>query len=140
MSSSTTAIKGPGPTSAPDQAFHGTNAMAGGCKIRPAPGDVVYCCINTAQCNPIFGVHAYMEASGAHTLVLGCARMADLKLIGHAHQFGQRTSAHFAYHLASMNLHRYLADAHVAGDLLVQTARGDKAQHLAFARRQALQP
>src|ERR1700744_4960975 len=140
MSSSTTAIKGPGPTSSPDQAFHGTKAKVAAGSAGQHDGDVVYCCINTAQCNPIFGVHAYMEASGAHTLVLGSAAMADLKLIGHAHQFGQRTSAHFAHHLASMNLHRYLADAHVAGDLLVQTARGDKAQHLAFARRQALQP
>ena len=44
---------------------------------------------------------------------------------GHGHQIGKRFSRHLAHHLASVRLHRDLADPKLATDLLVQQPRDD---------------
>src|SRR5439155_22655632 len=49
------------------------------------------------------------------------------------HEISDRPGLHLPHHLAAVGLHRDLADAELAADLLVQTARDDECHDLALA-------
>src|SRR5688500_15333417 len=51
----------------------------------------------------------------------------------HPDQLGQGARLHFPHHLTPMRLHRDLADAELAADLLVQPARDDQRHDLLLA-------
>src|SRR5712671_2305117 len=56
---------------------------------------------------------------------------------GHCHQVGERVSLHLSHHLAAVCLHRDLADAELAADLLVHQAGDDQRHDLPFAAGEA---
>jgi hypothetical protein len=52
---------------------------------------------------------------------------------GHVHEVGERASFHFAHHLASVSLHRDLADAELEPDLFIQQAADNQRHDLLLA-------
>src|SRR5689334_21073498 len=50
----------------------------------------------------------------------------------HVHQVGERSRLHFPHHLATVRLHRDLADSELSSDLLVQQARDDQRHDFSF--------
>jgi hypothetical protein len=52
---------------------------------------------------------------------------------GHVHEVGERASFHFAHHLASVSLHRDLADAELKPDLFIQQAADNQRHDLLLA-------
>src|SRR5262245_23235613 len=52
---------------------------------------------------------------------------------GHVDQMSQGTSLHFSHHLAPVRFHGDLADAELAGNLLVQTSGDNQRHDFAFA-------
>src|SRR5260370_31652729 len=60
-------------------------------------------------------------------------RRREAESRGHIHQLGESAGLHFPHHLASMGLHRDLADAELATDLLIQQAGHDQRHDLPFA-------
>src|ERR1700761_3658594 len=57
----------------------------------------------------------------------------EIDLIGHPHEVGKGTRIHLTHHPAAVDFYRDLADAEIAGDLLVETALDDLRHDLAFA-------
>src|SRR5260370_22951766 len=53
---------------------------------------------------------------------------------GHIHQVGERVRLHLSHHAPSVCLHRDLADAELATDLLIQQPGDDQRHDLPFAR------
>src|SRR6266404_9531980 len=53
---------------------------------------------------------------------------------GHIHQVGERVRLHLSHHATSVCLHRDLADAELATDLLIQQSGDDQRHDLPFAR------
>src|SRR5271170_6026251 len=64
----------------------------------------------------------------------------ELELVRHSGEIGQGRRLHFSHHLAAMDLHRDLADAEVAGNLLVEAAPRDLDQDFALTQGQAVEP
>jgi hypothetical protein len=65
--------------------------------------------------------------------VSACRRRCEAESRGHIHQVGERAGLHFSHHLASVSLHRDLADAELATDLFIQQAGDDQRHDLPFA-------
>jgi len=57
-----------------------------------------------------------------------------------AHQLGDRSGLRLLHHAAAVELHRLLADAEIACDLLVEPALNDEPEHVALAGRQRVEP
>jgi hypothetical protein len=57
----------------------------------------------------------------------------DPEACGHRHQVGERVRVHFSHHLASVCLHRDLANAELEPDLFIQQARDDQRHDLPLA-------
>src|SRR6185369_14416666 len=56
----------------------------------------------------------------------------ELESRRHGHEFRERVGLHLAHHVASVGLHRDLADTELAADLLVQEARDYERHDLPF--------
>ena len=65
--------------------------------------------------------------------MLAFRRRRDAETCGHCHQVGEGVRLHFSHHLASMCLHRDLADAELATDLFIQQAADNQRHDLPFA-------
>jgi hypothetical protein len=63
----------------------------------------------------------------------------ELQLVGHPRKIRQRLGLHLAHHLATVDPYGNLADADVAGNLLIHAALHDLTHYLAFARGQRLE-
>src|SRR5258708_2306944 len=59
-----------------------------------------------------------------------------IEFVRHSAELWERCGLDLAHHVAPMNLHRGFGDAHVAGNLLVQSALYDLDENRAFTRRQ----
>ena len=59
--------------------------------------------------------------------------MCEAESRGDIHQVGERLGLHLSHHLASVCLHRDLADAEFATDLFIQQARDHQRHDLPFA-------
>lgn len=66
------------------------------------------------------------------------AASGNTRLLCQAREIGDRTHVHLPHHAGAVNLDGLLDNAEIAGDLLVQPAGHDVAEHLALARRQTL--
>jgi hypothetical protein len=88
---------------------------------------------------PAANIRVYVEAIywtkvSFDTFVSHVRDERDVERCGHPHQVRQRIDLHLAHHLASVGLHRDLADAELDSDLFIQEAGDDQCHDLPFAR------
>jgi hypothetical protein len=63
-----------------------------------------------------------------------------LELIGHESQLWERFGSHFSHHIPSMNFDRYLGDADVRRDLLIEAPPNHEGHNFALSSRQRVEP
>jgi hypothetical protein len=74
---------------------------------------------------------AYRESRVGQASAFRRRRQAETR--GHCHQVGERVGIHFSHHLASVCLHRDLANAELETDLFIQQAADNQRHDLPFA-------
>src|SRR5687767_7975160 len=70
---------------------------------------------------------------GSLSLGLGRFLRQQVELVRHPAEFRERCGLDLVHHVAPMNFHRRLGNAHVAGNLLVQPALNDLDQDRALS-------
>src|SRR5260221_2234396 len=73
-------------------------------------------------------------------LAIGLGLLArDLEFFCNRHQIDQGCGLHLSHHIPAVDLHRDLADADFAGNLLVETPSHHESHHFALALRQGIE-